>query len=511
MSFSTKVERPVALMDQTAEDNLPSRLDIIIIGSGISGLNAAYRVQNELPTHSYCILEARGSIGGTWDLFRYPGIRSDTDLYNFGFPWRPWDEKRLIADGASILNYLRKSVRDEGIDQHVRFHHKVVSASWSTDKQVWTLTVMSNGEKTVHLQATALVVGCGYYDYNRPLEAKIPALENFTGKIVHPQFWPPDLDYEGKKIAIVGSGATAITLLPSLTDKAEHVTMVQRSPTYIMPLPNSGNTWLDWFLPRSLVFKIMRLHLVLMPILMYAYCQWFPRSARRILRAEAVKALGDEYPVDKHFKPAYDPWDQRLCFAPDGDFYRPIRAGRASVVTGRIENIHGNSIELDSGDSIEADIVVTATGLRLSIAGGTRFFVDGQTVPLADKVLWRNSWMQDMPNCAFVLGYTNASWTLGADTTAVLFCRMLKTMQTRRFTSAIPRIPSSRGTMQTKPYFNIKSTYARQGSSVMPVTGDMGPWKGRTNYFLDSWKASYGDVQEDVDFYKGSLCVKQAH
>jgi cation diffusion facilitator CzcD-associated flavoprotein CzcO len=491
-------------MDEAID--LPSELDVIIIGAGISGLNAAYRIQNELPHHTYSILEARNSIGGTWDLFRYPGVRSDTDLHNFGFPWQPWVEKRLLADGPSILKYIKKSAAKENIDGKIRFCHKVLSAKWSTAEQTWSLEVAVN-EETLQLHAKALVIGCGYYDYDTPLTANIRGLKNFEGKVVHPQFWPTKLDYEGKKVVIVGSGATAVTLLPSLTDKAAHVTMLQRSPTYIMPLPNAGNSWLDWVLPRSVVFKIVRLQLAIMPILMYSYCRWFPKSARRILRSEAVKYLGKDYPVDQHFKPVYDPWDQRLCFAPDGDFYKSIRAGKASVATGQIENVGPKSITLYSGDELPADIIVTATGLKLGIAGGARFFVDGAPIDLAEKVLWRNSWLQDVPNCAFVLGYTNASWTLGADTTAILFCRMLKAMRSQHFTSAVPRITMNG--MKTKPYFDIKSTYAQQGAKELPMTGDVGPWRGRTNYFLDSWRAAFGNIEEDLEYYKGPVMVRR--
>jgi cation diffusion facilitator CzcD-associated flavoprotein CzcO len=491
-------------------NGLPSELDVVIIGAGISGLNAAYRIQTELPDHSYSILEARDSLGGTWDLFRYPGIRSDTDLHSFGFPWRPWDEQRLIADGPAILNYLKKSAAETKIDRNIRYHHKVLSASWSTEDQRWDLTVAVDGE-TSHIYGGALVVGCGYYDYNHPLTAEIPGLENFEGRVVHPQFWPEDLDYEGKKVVIVGSGATAITLLPSMTDKAAHVTMLQRSPTYILPLDNSGKSWLDWVLPRSLVFKIVRLQLITIPLLAYTFCRWFPRMARKWLRNEAVKRLGEDYPVDEHFKPFYDPWDQRLCFAPDGDFYDSIRSGKASVATGRIEKIGPDSIVLQSGEKLSVDIIITATGLKLGIAGGIKFFVDGgggDEVNLADKVLWRASWMQDVPNCAFVLGYTNASWTLGADTTAILFCRVLKMLRSRGLTSAVPRAATGSGLMRTRPYFDLKSTYAQQGAKAMPLTADTGPWKPRTNYFWDLWKAKHASIEDGLEFHRGSAVVK---
>jgi cation diffusion facilitator CzcD-associated flavoprotein CzcO len=488
-------------------DEPPQDLDVIIIGAGISGLNTAYRVQTTLPDYSYAILEATGSIGGTWSLFRYPGVRSDTDLHNFGFGWRPWTEKRLLADGPAILKYLQRSIEAEEIDQHIRFHHKVVSANWSVAEQVWKLSVEVMSE-IMELRGRALVVGSGYYDHHTPLAVDIPGLQDFAGQVIHPQFWPEELDYQGKRVVIIGSGATAVTLLPNMTESAAHVTMVQRSPTYIMPLPNASTSWMDSLLPASLVFMLIRFQLAIMPILIYAYSRWFPRATRKMLRTEAVKYLGDDYPVDEHFKPAYEPWDQRLCFAPDGDFYKAIRAGTASVVTGRIGTVGRDSITMQSGKKMHADIIITATGLKLAIGGGIAFSVDGQSMNLAEKVLWRHSWLQDVPNCAFVLGYTNASWTLGADTTAILFCRMLEAMRSRNFTSVVPRVTNQR--MQTRPYFDIKSTYAKQGAGSVPVTGDTGPWKGRTNSFLDWLKAAYGGIEEGLDFYKGPHLLKRA-
>ena len=474
-----------------------SSIDVIIIGAGISGIDAAYRIQKELPKCTYAILEARASIGGTWDLFRYPGVRSDTDMHCFAFPWRPWKEQHLLADGATILQYLTESAVAEGIDQNIRFRHKVLSANWSSADQTWDLLVFA-GKETSHFYCKSMVIGCGYYDYEKPLEADIPGLSKFQGRLVHPQFWPDTLDYREKRLVVIGSGATAISLTTSCAEQASHVIMLQRSPTYIMPLSNDGKSWLGWFLPAYVVSKILRLQLMIIPMVMYAFCRWFPSAARRAIRSEAVKCLGDEFPVDKHFRPVYDPWDQRLCFCPDGDFYRAIRSGKVGVITGHIEKIGPSSIILLSGEEIQADIIVTATGLRLAIAGGMQLYVDGSHVNLAEKVFWRNSWLQDIPNCAFVLGYTNASWTLGADTTAILFCRMMKTLRSRNLSSAVPRSP---GYLNTKPYFDIKSTYAQKGAGSLPKTGDKGPWRGRTKYFLDSFRARFGTLSDGIRFY----------
>jgi cation diffusion facilitator CzcD-associated flavoprotein CzcO len=484
-------------------DKPPLRFDVTIIGAGISGLNTAYRIQTRLPDHSYTILEARGSIGGTWSLFRYPGVRSDTDLHNFGFGWRPWTEKRLLADGPAILKYLQESAEAENIDKHIRLHHKVLSADWSTNEQIWKLKVDHN-HTILDYEAKAIVVGTGYYDYKTPFAATIPGLQDFEGQVVHPQSWPEDLSYEDKEVVIIGSGATAVTMLPSMTEKAAHVTMLQRSPTYILPLPNAGTSCLDSILPDYLVFMLVRLRLAIIPVAMFFYCRWFPQSARKLVRAEAVKILGDDYPVDKHFKPNYPPGDQRVCFAPDGDFYKVIREGKASVVTGSISKVGKDSIMMQSGERVLADIIITATGLKLAVAGGMSVSVDGVRVNPGKKVLWRHSWLEDVPNCAFVLGYTNASWTLGADTTAILFCRMMKSLRSRSLTSAVPRVRKPHKAMKTKPYFDLTSTYARQGASSVPVTGDYGPWNPRTNPFLDWLRASYGGIEEGLDFYSGA-------
>lgn len=487
--------------------------DVIIIGAGISGLNTAYRVQTELPDHQYTILEARDTLGGTWDLFRYPGIRSDTDLFTFGFPWRPWTERKLIADGDSILDYLSESVKTAQISQHIRYHHRVVSANWLTRNQKWNVSVEKsiNGvAQFVQMRASLLVVGCGYYDYERPLEAEIPGLDNFKGSVIHPQFWPDKLDYTGKRMVVIGSGATAITLLPNLATKASHVTMLQRSPTYIMSLPGYSS-WPHRFLPDTVVFKIRRLQFLIMPVLLWFYCRWFPESARQMFRNEAITHLGraNTDAVDKHFKPMYNPWDQRVCFAPDADFFQCIRSGKASVATGNIDSVKASSIVLRSGQEIPADIIVTATGLKLRLGGGIKLCVDDEAIVFGDKLLWRSSWLQDVPNCAFVLGYTNASWTLGADVTAHLFCRMAKVLRHERLTSVIPRLGKRKSDQDITPYLKLKSTYVQKASKDFPMTGSRGPWQGRTFYFWDLFKAKYTSIGEGLEWYRGTSVVKK--
>ncbi|KAL6252539.1 hypothetical protein RBB50_000258 [Rhinocladiella similis] len=494
-------------------DSAESRFDVIIIGAGLSGINVAHRVQHQLPECKYTILEQRANLGGTWDFFKYPGLRSDSDLFTYGFPWRIWTEKKSIADADSIMKYLKTSVEAEKIDQRIRFNTKVRSIHWSTMKQVWFVDVevsLEGGQvQEQRLRTNALAMACGYFDYDAPLPALIPGLENFQGTTIHPQSWPEDLDYTGKKVVIVGSGATAITLLPSLALKAGHVTMLQRSPSYIMSYANSNDQpWYMRMFPNSLRLRLKRLQMILVPIWLWIFCRGFPSSARRMFRSEAVRYLGSDYPIDKHFKPAYEPWDQRVCLTPDGDFFRAIQSGKADIITDHIDHVDHKSIHLASGTKIDPDIIVTATGLKLQVGGGIQASVDGQIVDINSKMLWRHSWLQDIPNCAVILGYDNASWTLGVETSTILFCRILKTMQRNRYTSATPRAASG---VRSTSYFHVKSTYVQQGERTFPRAGDVGPWLKRSNYFWDLLKAKYSSLLDgSLEFCRGDVLGKAA-
>lgn len=492
---------PEHFADEMSGTEKPSStsFDVVIIGAGISGINAAYRVQTQLPGSSYTILEARGGIGGTWDFFRYPGIRSDSDLHTFGFPWRPWTEQRPIADGASIVNYIRETASAEGIDKHIQFHHKLITADWSSDEQAWRLAVDADGEKK-YLHARFLILGTGYYDYAEPLRTTISGMENFKGTIVHPQFWPEDLDYAGKNIVVIGSGATAVTLLPSLAEKAAHVTMLQRSPGYLLTIPNHNTgSWARALLPAWLAHKVDRLRFMILPFLFYNFCRMFPNAARNILRSATVKQLPKTIPHDPHFEPTYNPWDQRMCMCPDGDFYKALRQGTTSVATGHIKTITPNSVVLQSGQEIDADIIVTATGLKLQLAGGAMLSVDGQRINISDKFLWKGVMMQDLPNLAFVIGYTNASWTLGADATALLVCRLINYMKKNGATSATPRVANPEK-LKSMPVLDLNSTYIAKAKGAMPKAGNMGPWKARSNYFVDYYNAKFGDINTGLEF-----------
>jgi cation diffusion facilitator CzcD-associated flavoprotein CzcO len=479
-----------------------SSYDVVIVGAGISGINTAYHIQRNLPNLKYKILEGRSNIGGTWDLFRYPGIRSDTDLHTFGFGWNLWNENHAIADGASIANYLKQSAHKEGIYDRILFNRLVKTANWSSEDQTWKLRV-ETGLDTMDIQTQFLILGTGYYDYEEPLTPEIPGLSiSFKKTVAHPQFWPDDLDYENKRVVIIGSGATAITLLPNLAKKAAHVTMLQRSPTYIMSISNAtGNSWYHKLLPRSWSFRIERVIFMWTIVFMYNMCRLFPESSRKKLQAAMAKELPEHVSVDPNFTPRYRPWDQRVCFAPDGDFFKSLRTGKAHVETGNIQAVNACSITLESGKELEADIIVPATGLRLIIGGRIEVSVDNKPINLADRYAWRAAFLQDVPNLVFLVGYINASWTLGAETTGHLVCRILRHMESNNFGAAIPRLPVD-SQMQSRPIWNLDATYVKKSQSSMPRCGDAGPWKGRTNYFVDLWKAKYGSLVHDMDFQK---------
>jgi cation diffusion facilitator CzcD-associated flavoprotein CzcO len=478
--------------------------DVIIIGAGISGINAAYRLQTQASWASYTILEARGGMGGTWDLFKYPGIRSDSDLYTFGFTWRPWMQEKAFADGPSILQYIKESAAIHGIDRKIQFNHKLVAAEWFSDRQSWKLSIKADGEDKF-FYGRFLVMATGYYDYDDPLPAAIPGIESFKGAVVHPQFWPEDLDYASKKIVVVGSGATAVTLLPSLAEKASRVTMLQRSPGYMLSLPSIDPTsrWARKWLPSWLAYRILRIKFLLLPFLFFKFCRRFPNTARSFLRRGAIKQLPKTIPHDPHFEPTYDPWEQRMCVCPGGDFYKALRSGRAAVATGHIKSVTEDGILLESGQKLDADIIVTATGLKIQMAGGARVYVDGEKLGFSDKFLWKSIMIQDLPNTAFIIGYTNASWTLGADATAQFIARLLNYMKKNGITAAVPRL-EDQSAIKRMPILNLNSTYLKRAMDSMPKAGDKAPWRPRASYFSDLWQARFGNITTGLQLYRVS-------
>lgn len=491
-------------MNGHANAHSETRFDVVIVGAGISGINAAYRVQEQLPGASYAILEARHDLGGTWDLFKYPGIRSDSDLFTFGFAFNPWSRNNPIAEGSAIKSYITDTAQKYGIDQHILYKHKLVSSDWSSQDNTWSLNVDNEGTSKT-LTARFVIFGTGYYNYTEPLQAEIPGLDNFQGQVIHPQFWPEDLNYEGKKIVIIGSGATAITLLPNLADKAERVTMLQRSPTYILSLPNSSaSRWLAYLLPSSVYHRMQRAIWILTSRFFFLFCQRFPNVARFILRRRASRQLPSHIPHDPHFKPRYNPWDQRLCVSPDGDFFKCLQKGKADVRTDTIKSVTKKGINLTSGDSVDADIIITATGLKLQIAGGSTVSVDGKKIDIGSKYLWNGVMLQDLPNASFVIGYTNASWTLGADATAQFTTRLINSLEERKLIAATPVLREDEAqSLEERPLLNLTSTYVTTATRVLPMAADKAPWQPRDHYSKDIAFALKGDINKGLQFVQG--------
>lgn len=483
-------------------NNAENAFEVIIVGAGISGINFAYRLQTQNPDINFTILEGRAAIGGTWDLFKYPGLRSDSDLYTFGFPWRPWTEQKAIADGPSIVNYVRDSASMYGIDKKVQFKHKVKSADWSSEQQSWSLSVDANG--TPKTFRSRFMLWCtGYYDYNQALPSAIPGIENFKGTVIHPQFWPEDLDYSNKNIVIVGSGATAITLMPALAEKAAHVTMLQRSPSYILSQPATDGLEIAIrkVCPAWLAHKLIRIKWIILPFLFVSFCTYFPTFAKNLIRKGTIKQLPESIAHDPNFKPSYNPFQQRVCFCPDGDFYASLRAGTSSVVTGVVDTVTAKSIKLQSGQELQPDIIVTATGLKIQMAGGTKLSVDGQPFALNEKYMWKGVMVQDLPNAAFSVGYTDASWTLGADATAQLICRLIKALDRDGAAAAVPRLnEKEQSAMKEMPMLNLQSTYIQRGKDAMPKAGDGAQWRARTYYLRDMWEAWFGDIRTGLQY-----------
>ena len=483
--------------------SMDTDFDIIVIGAGISGINAGYRIQTELPDYKYTILESRGAIGGTWDLFRYPGIRSDSDLHTFGFPWRPWSQKKVIAEGSAIRNYVKESAEQYGIDRKIQFHHKVLAGDWSTDEQRWALSVDADGEKTT-FYARFIIFSTGYYDYNEPLQTSIPGIENFKGKVIHPQFWPEGYDYSNKRMIIIGSGATAVTLLPVVAEKAARVTMLQRSPSYVIPLPSedASTNILGRVLPQWLTFKIVRWKFLILPFLFFHFCRTFPNAARKEMRKRTLENLPKTIAHDPNFNPRYNPWEQRLCVCPDGDFFKALAKGNADIVTDTIRTVTEHGITTANGTELDADVIVTATGLKVQLAGGARLSIDGRRFEPSESFMWKGMMLQDLPNAAFVIGYTNASWTLGADSTAVQVCRLLKLMDGRGQASATPSVAKGQR-LSVGSVMNLNSTYLERAKGQLPKAGDAGPWRPRNNHLKDLWVAAYGDLTTGMRFSDG--------
>lgn len=448
--------------------------EVLVIGAGLSGIGAAYRLQTECPGRGYAILEARESSGGTWDLFRYPGVRSDSDMFTLGYPFRPWRQPKSIAAGETVLDYLRDTAAEYGIDKHIHYGRRVTDASWSTATARWTVHTDTGEEWT----CSFLYVCTGYYRYESGYEADFPGRESFPGEVVHPQRWPAGLDYAGKRVVVIGSGATAVTLVPALAERAAHVTMLQRSPSYLLALPTRENG------AKLVGPRLVRARNVLLTWALYQASRRWPERVARSLRAGVAKQLPADVPVDPHFTPRYDPWDQRLCVVPDGDFFAAMRAGRASVVTAAIDTFTERGIRLTNGDQLDADVIVTATGLTMVAFGEIALTVDGRAIDPHDLHVYKGMMFDGVPNLAWCVGYTNASWTLRADLTSSYVCRLLNYLARHRIDIATPRLPASAHDTG-EPLMDLRSGYVQRAAALLPRQSDRRSWRMLNNYLLD--------------------------
>lgn len=479
---------------------MAEHVDVLVVGAGISGIGQGYHLQRRCPDRSYLILEARPTLGGTWDLFRYPGIRSDSDMHTLGFSFHPWTDERSIAGGTTIRSYVEEAARAHGIDRHIRFGHHVITAAWSTEAARWTIEATGpDGEPRV-FTCNFLCMCSGYYDYARGFTPDFADAERFGGTIVHPQFWPDDLSYAGKRIVVIGSGATAMTLVPELARQAAHVTMLQRSPTYVVSRPAEDRlaNWLRARLPGKAAYRITRWKNVLTSMVYYRLAKTRPAQFRARLLAMVRGHLGPDYDVERHFTPRYDPWDQRLCLVPDADLFASLKRGDASVVTGTIERFTETGIRLDSGEELPADVIVTATGLRLQWLSDIRFTRDGAPIAFDKTLQYKGMMFSDVPNLAYTFGYTNASWTLKAELVATYVCRLLNTMRQRGLRQATPRLRDP--AMATEPFVDFTSGYIQRAAHLLPQQGARKPWKLNQNYVLDVVALRFGSVDDDMVF-----------
>lgn len=484
--------------EQTAADQAEYS-DVLIIGAGISGIGAAYHIHQKNPHLSYTMLERRARIGGTWDLFRYPGIRSDSDIFTLSFPWEPWTRPENVADGGDIREYLTETARKHGIDKHIAFNTYVRSVDWDSTTDMWSVHTEQDGVAKTY-RGRFLFFGTGYYDYDEPYAPEFPGIEDFAGQVVHPQHWPESLDYTGKKMVVIGSGATAISLIPSLTEKAAHVTMLQRSPTYLMSSPriNPVVQAIRKVLPRRTAYRLARGYNTFITVVTYVIARKAPRFSKWLIRNTAKRHLPEGYPVDVHFNPDYNPWDQRLCLILSCDFYEAINAGSAAVVTEHIDHIDDRGIVVKSGERVDADVIVTATGLQLQALGGVTVSLDGDEIKPQDRFVYKEHMLEDIPNLAWCVGYINASWTLRADLTARAFARLIAYMHSHGYTHAYPHLGDK--PMDEKPAWNINAGYVRRAAHVLPKSGTERPWNVRHNYVLDAIDHRFDRIEEAMVF-----------
>ena len=467
--------------------------DVLIVGAGLSGIGAAAHLRRGCPGKNFAILEAREAIGGTWDLFRYPGIRSDSDMYTLGYAFKPWTSAKAIADGPAIRDYISETATERGIDRHIRFGHRVIEANWSTEEARWTLVVERGGGRT-SLSCSFLVMASGYYDYAQGYRPRWQGEEEFGGRIIHPQFWPEDLDHRGKRVVVIGSGATAVTLVPELAREAAEVVMLQRSPSYIVSRPSVDGIaeWLKRRLPERTAYRLTRWKNVLLTMLFFNLARKRPQRVKRKLIDMARAEVGEAFD-EADFTPRYNPWDQRLCLVPDSDLFTAVREGRARIVTAGINRFTPSGIRLDNGEGLDADIIVTATGLKVTLLGDVGFTIDGRAADLSRRMIYKGMMLSGVPNMLFVFGYTNASWTLKADLSCDYLVRLLRRMDARGARIAVPR--EDHGVAE-KPFLDFTSGYVQRALPLLPKQGERRPWRLYQNYFLDLVTLRFGGIED---------------
>lgn len=477
--------------------------DVIIVGAGLSGICAGHYLQTKCPQHRYTILEMRGAIGGTWDLFRYPGIRSDSDMYTLGYAFRPWQDAKSVTNGSTILQYIRDTAKDEGIDQKIRYNQKITAAEWSSAQARWIVQVThTQTGQTIQYTCNFLWMCSGYYNYRQGYTPDFPGVDKFQGCLVHPQKWPEGLDYADKRVIVVGSGATAVTLVPAMADAAEDVVMLQRSPSYVVTRPAKDKlaNWLRGVLPAKTAYRIVRRRNILRDTFFYQLSQKWPDFAKKVLINGIRKELGKDYDVERHFTPHYNPWDQRVCLVPDSDLFKAIKQGKARVITDHIHSFTEKGIQLKSGVELAADIIVTATGLDIKFLSNIKVTVDGKEVQPAQQFAYRGVMLHDVPNLVQITGYTNISWTLKAGVASEYVCRLLNYMQKKGWRQCTPRLQGNH--MESTPLITLSAGYFTRAAHKLPRQGSSRPWKLHQNYLRDIFNLRYSNLNDGVMEYK---------
>lgn len=471
--------------------------DVIIVGAGLSGICAAHYLQTKCPQKSYKVLEMRSSIGGTWDLFKYPGIRSDSDIYTFGYSFRPWKHPEAIAQGEDILQYIKDTAKDEGIEENIKYNHKVKSASWSSEQKQWTLEV-ENDNQTLTYTCNFILACSGYYNYDNGYTPDFQGFKDFKGKIIHPQLWDNNLDYTDKKVIVIGSGATAITLIPNIAEKAKEVIMLQRSPSYVVSKPSKDSVAniFKKILPSKFAHKLSRRKNILLDMFFFKMAQGMPNFTKKMIKKAVKKELGKDFDVEKHFSPKYNPWDQRVCLVPDNDFFDTVKSGKAKIVTDKIQSFTKEGISLESGEELKGDIIVTATGLEIKFLSNIKVTIDGKAVDVTKNYVYRGMMISEVPNLALITGYTNASWTLRAELGSQYVCRLLNYMDKKNVKQCMPHLTEKFD--EINPLFNLSSGYFLRDADKLPKQGDKKPWKYTHNYISDLFNLRYSKMNDGV-------------